>query len=518
MVGDLASLFHRRGPTVSEPTATLAKRTLILILVALMLGNFVAALDETVVSTALPTIVADLHGASHVAWVFTGYILALTASMPLWGKLGDLHGRKAFFQAAIVLFLAGSTLSGISHSMIELIGSRAIQGLGAGGLFVGSQTIVGDVVSPRERGRYQGFMSSAFAFASVIGPLLGGIFVDDLSWRWIFYVNLPIGAIALVAVAVAVPGSYTSAEHSIDYAGAVLLGLAATSLVLLTSLGGTSFRWASVPIVSLGLASVVLVVAWVVVERRAKEAVMPPHLFANRTFVVTSAVGFVVGFAMFGAIVFLPLFLQDVRGVSPTSSGLSMLPLMLGLLGASTATGQIVSRTGRYRIFPIVGSGLTTLGLLMLSMLHPATSDALMYLYMLVLGIGIGGVVGVTVIAVQNAVPHEEIGIVTSGTTFFRTIGGSFGAAVFGAIFANVFVGNLAGDLAGVRRPPGLQPQRLTPKLIAVLPPDVHRAFVAAYGQSLDTVFLLAVPFAAVGFLLSLLLPEKELRQSVPRA
>ena len=499
----------------TDARGALDRRGVLLVISALLLGMLLAALDQTIVSTALPTIVGDLGGASHIAWIVTAYLVTSTVSTPLWGKLGDLYGRKSFFQAAIVIFLAGSALSGLSRTLEMLIAFRALQGLGAGGLMVGAQAIIGDIVSPRERGRYQGLFGAVFAVATVVGPLLGGFLTQHASWRWVFYINVPIGAVALVVTAVVLPAHMRGARKPvIDYVGTLLLSAAVTALVLVASLGGTTYAWSSVPIAILGASGVALLVVWALVERRAREPVLPLHLFANRVFSATSAIGFVVGFGLFGAVTFMPVFLQVAKGADPTLSGLQLLPLMAGLLLTSIVSGVVISRSGRYKVFPIVGSAVMTLGMYLLATVHATTSDGVMYLYMVVLGLGLGAVMQVLVIAVQNAVPYEELGVATAGATFFRSIGGSFGAAIFGAIFANVIGGRLATALHGYPVPRDLG-SSVSPASLQHLPAGVHAAVASAYASTVGTVFLVAVPIMGLAFLLTWLLPEVRLRAHV---
>ncbi|MFC9326745.1 DHA2 family efflux MFS transporter permease subunit [Kitasatospora sp. NPDC057015] len=484
---------------------------------ALLLALLIAALDQTIVSTALPTIVSDLGGLEHLSWVVTAYLLASTAATPLWGKLGDMYGRKTFFQASIVIFLIGSVLCGLAQNMGQLIGFRALQGLGGGGLMVLSQAIVGDLVPPRDRGKYQGLFGAVFGVTSVLGPLLGGVFVDNLSWRWVFYINVPIGVVALLVIAAVLHGTGVKHRHRIDYPGTVLIASVATCLVLMTSLGGTTWAWGSWQIVGLGVLGVVLLVAFVAVERRAEEPVLPLRLFRIRTFSLVAVISFVVGFAMFGALTYLPTFLQVVQGVSPTMSGIHMLPMVLGMLLTSIGSGQIVARTGHYRIFPILGTALTAVGLLLLSRLTEDSTTTEMSVCFLVFGLGIGLVMQVLVLAVQNAVGYEDLGVATAGATFFRSIGASFGVSVFGSVFANGLDRRLADALAGVPLPPGFSAGSIAsdPQTVELLPPAVQDGIHHAYSESITRVFLFAVPVVLVAFVLSLLLREQPLRSTV---
>jgi EmrB/QacA subfamily drug resistance transporter len=484
---------------------------------ALLLGMLLAALDQTIVSTALPTIVSDLGGMDHLSWVVTAYLLASTAATPLWGKLGDQYGRKRLFQTAIVIFLVGSALCGMAQDMPQLIAFRALQGLGGGGLMVLSMAIVGDLVSPRERGRYQGLFGAVFGATSVLGPLLGGLFTQHLSWRWVFYINLPVGVVALAVIAAALHIPRRTERHVIDYLGTFLIAAVATCLVLVASLGGTTWGWGSPQIVSLAVLGVVLAVAFVAAERRAAEPVLPLKLFRIRTFTLAAVISFIVGFAMFGAMTYLPTFLQVVQGVTPTMSGVHMLPMVLGLLLASTASGQIVSRTGRWKVFPIAGTGVTALGLLLLHQLHVDSSTAVMSTFFFVFGLGLGLVMQVLVLIVQNAVAYEDLGVATSGATFFRSIGASFGVAIFGTVFASRLDDKLADVFRSAELPPGVSVDALEadPRGITELPAALQPAAVEAYATSITDVFLYAAPVALVGFVLAWFLKEDKLRGSV---
>lgn len=500
---------NRHGPP--------ARGALWLPLAALLLGMFLAALDQTVVATALPTIVSDLGGMDHLSWVVTAYLLAATAGTPLWGKLGDQLGRKRLFQAAIVIFLAGSALCGAARNLPELIGFRALQGLGGGGLMVLSMGIVGDLVPPRERGRYQGLFGAVFGATSVLGPLLGGLFVDHLSWRWVFYVNVPVGLVALAVIAAALRLPAREQRHVIDYAGTALIAALAGCLVLIASLGGTTWAWGSWQIAGLAVLAALLAAAFAAAERRAAEPVLPLELFRVRTFALCCAIGFVTGFAMFGGLTYLPTFLQVVHGVSPTMSGVHMLPMVLGVLTSSTVSGQLITRTGRWKVFPVAGTAVTAAGLALLHRLDRTSPAWETSLYFLVFGLGLGLVIQVLILAVQNAVRYEDLGVATSGVTFFRSIGAAFGVAVFGTLFTRALRDNLADALRGVPLPPGVTAGSLLhdPSGVARLGGAARAGTLTAYSDAITSVFLYGVPVMAVAHLLAWLLREDRLRGSV---
>jgi EmrB/QacA subfamily drug resistance transporter len=498
---------------VDEEAAGAEHRRILVILGALMMGMALAALDQTIVATALPTIAGDLHGLNHLSWVVTAYLLATCISTPLWGKLGDLYGRKALFQLAIVIFLVGSMLSGLSQTMVELIGFRAIQGIGAGGLMVGAQAIMGDVVSARERGKYMGYFGVVFGVTNVAGPLLGGFFTEHLSWRWIFYINLPLGIAALFVVAAVLHLPVKRVQHKIDWAGTAFLSVGVTCIILLTTWAGSEYAWGSPVIIGTGLVALASLCIFCFIETRASEPIIPLWLFRNRTFTATSAVGFIIGFSMFGAIIYLPLYLQIVHGASPTLSGLELLPMIGGMLITFVSSGRLVTRTGRYKVFPIVGLAVLSLGLLSLTQLGPHTPYGEVAVFMFITGLGIGLCMQVLVVAVQNAVPYSALGVATATATFFRTIGGAFGVAVLGAVFANRLLSQLKlhATAAELKLVSGTS-VTANPAQIDHLPVAQRTFVVSAFSHSVQTAFLVAVPFVVLGFLLSWLIKEIPLR------
>ena len=481
-----------------------------LIIGALLLVLLLASLDQTIVSTALPTIVGDLGGLKHLSWVVTAYLLSSTVASPVYGKLGDLYGRKRVLQVAIVIFLVGSGLCGAAQSMIQLIAFRGLQGLGGGGLIVTALATVGDIVPPRQRGRYQGLFGGVFGVSAVAGPLLGGFFVDNLSWRWIFYINLPIGALALAVIAAAFTTTTVQedAKCRIDYLGAAVLGAGLSGIVLYTSLGGTTLAWTSRPMIAMLAGGIVLLALFPFVERHADDPLLPLELFRNRTFTLTSAIGFIVGFALFGSVTFLPLYLQVVKGYSPTAAGLLMTPMMAGLLTTSVVSGNLITKFGRYRAFPIGGTAIMTVALFLLSRLEVETPISVACADMLMLGLGLGLVMQVLVLAAQNAVPYRLLGVATSGSTVFRQVGGTIGVSVFGAIFSNRLTHELAHRLPAAAH----IATTTTPDAVRRLPPAIHDAYVAAFAAALHPVFLTAAAVALVAFALTWLLRDVPLR------
>jgi EmrB/QacA subfamily drug resistance transporter len=499
-----------------EPKLT--PRQLRLVFAGLMTALLLAALDQTIVSTALPRIVGELHGLQHMSWVVTAYLLASTVVLPVYGKLGDLFGRKSVFQFAIVVFLAGSALSGWSHSMTELIVYRAVQGIGGGGLMIGVQAIIGDVVSPRERGRYMGLISAVFGLSSVAGPLLGGWLTDGPGWRWCFYVNLPVGLVALVLTAVALKQPSRAAgagrpKPKLDVLGALLLAAVGTCLVLATSWGGSQYAWGSPVILGLLGGAVLALVLFPFAERWAAEPVIPLRLFRDPVFNVSGGIGIVVGVALFGAASYLPSFLQMVDGASATASGLKMLPMMGGVVVASVGSGQLISRTGRYKVFPVVGGALSTVGMGLLGLLHADSSYLVQSVAMAVLGLGVGLALPVLVLAVQNSVAPADLGSATSASNYLRQVGGSVGAAIFGTLFNSRLTHQLQVRLPSVGAGGGAAPatDSITPELVRTLPTPLRLAYVDSYAAAMPRVFLYLAPVLALGFLFAFLLKEKPL-------
>ena len=501
----------------TPPVAGLTHRQILVVFSGLMAGMLLAALDQTIVSTALPTIVGELGGLDHLSWVVTAYLLTTTASTPLYGKLSDIYGRRLMFQSAIVIFVVGSILCGLSQDMLQLIVFRGIQGIGAGGLMAMAFAIIGDIVSPRERGRYTGYLGAVFAVASVAGPLLGGFFVDNLTWRWVFYVNVPIGIAALVITSSVLRLPFARQDHAIDFVGAALLVAGVSTLLLGLVWGGSEYPWGSPVIVGLIVGSVVLTAVFLWWESRTPEPILPLRLFRGRVFSGGVALSFLLGGAMFGAIVFLPLFLQVATGATATNSGLLLLPLMAGLMTTSILSGRVIAKTGHYRRWPIAGMGIAAVGMYLLSTMEPDTTRVASSLYMLVVGVGLGMVMQVLVLAVQNAADFKDLGVATSSVNFFRSLGGSFGVSIFGVLFATLLDDKLAALLPpGALSSAGLSPEALTgtPEQIQALPPDILLPVTQAMADSITAIFLCTVPLLAIGVAIAIVVPELPLKDT----
>ncbi|WP_377269955.1 MDR family MFS transporter [Peterkaempfera sp. SMS 1(5)a] len=488
---------------------TRTPREIRVIMVGLVITMLLAMLDNLIVGTAMPTIVGDLGGAEHLSWVVTSYTLATAASTPIWGKLGDLYGRKGTFIISIVIFLVGSALAGLSQTMGELIGFRALQGLGAGGLMVGVMSIMGALVPPRDRGKYQGMFAGVMAIAMIGGPLVGGFITDHLNWHWTFYINIPLGAVALLVVTATLHLPKLRSNARIDYLGAALLTVGITALVLITTWGGQQYDWASGQILGLAVLAVVTLVGFVLTERRAEEPMLPLGLFRNRNFTLVSVIGFLVGFTMFGSVTFLPLYQQSVQGASATNSGLLLMPMMLGMLVVSLAVGQAITRTGRYRIYPILGTGVMAGGALLLSTLGTDTTRFTSSVYMVVLGAGMGFLMQVTMLVAQNSVELKDMGVASSTATLFRTIGGSFGVALFGALFTNRVTATMTDlGVSGGKE----QTAQLTPSVLKTLPAAFQNAYHHAVSNGIHSVFLWGAVVSVVGIAAAVFLKEVPLR------
>ncbi|WP_308377059.1 MFS transporter [Streptomyces sp. ISL-99] len=497
-------------PVAQRPQGRpLSPRRVRLVFSGLMLALLLAALEQTIVATALPEIAGELQGLDRMSWVITAYLLTATISLPVHGKLGDLFGRKGIFQFALVVFVVGSALAGRSRTMDQLIAFRAIQGLGAGGIVVGVQAIIADIVPPRNRGRFMGLIAAVLGLASVAGPLLGGFFTDHASWRWSFYLNVPFGLLAMAVIAVVLKLPKPGVRPRLDVLGALLLAAASTCLVLLTSWGGTEYAWDSRVILGLAAGAAGTTLLFIVVGHYAPEPLMPMRLFRDSVFTLTSLVGAVVGVALFGAAGYLPTFLQMVHGADATESGLLMLPMMGGVVVASIVTGHLISRTGRYRLYPVVGSACAVVGMWLLSRLEADTSRLHYSIWMAVLGVGIGLVMPVLILAVQNSVPQADLGTATSANNYFRQIGGSVGAAVFGTLFANRLDDSLSEHLSGDAGLPG--PASVTPQLVHAMEPTLRDAYIAAYAEAIPRIFLYLVPVLVLGLLIACFLKEKPL-------
>ncbi|WP_395295633.1 MDR family MFS transporter [Kitasatospora hibisci] len=503
---------EKKAAEEEEPVRS--PREIRLVMIGLVVTMLLAMLDNLIVGTAMPTIVGDLGGAEHLSWVVTSYTLATAASTPIWGKLGDLYGRKGTFLTSIVIFLAGSALSGLSQNMNELIGFRALQGLGAGGLMVGVMSIMGALVPPRDRGKYQGMFAAVMALATIGGPLVGGFITDHLSWHWTFYINLPLGVVALAVVIVTLKLPKVTTKARIDYVGAILLTTGITALTLITTWGGQEYAWGSKQILGLAALAAATLIAFCYVEQRVQEPMLPLDLFRNLNFTLVSLIGFIVGFVMFGATVFLPLYQQTVQGASATNSGLLLMPMMFGMLVISLAVGQAVTKTGKYRIYPIIGTIVMTGGMVLLSTMGTETSSFTSACWMVVLGAGMGFLMQITMLVAQNSVEIKDMGVASSTATLFRTIGGSFGVALFGALFNSRVTETMKERLGEAAANGGGKgdPSQLSPAALRALPAPVQDAYHHAVANGMHTVFLWGAAVAVIAVAAAVFMREVPLR------
>ncbi|MEU9339292.1 MDR family MFS transporter [Streptomyces sp. NPDC048290] len=507
------------GPATTGEAATedgKQPRSVRVVLLALMIAMTLAMLDNMIVGTAMPTIVGELGGLEHLSWVVTAYTLATAAATPIWGKLGDLYGRKSTFLVSIVIFLIGSALSGMAQDMGQLIGFRAVQGLGAGGLMVGVMAIIGDLIPPRERGKYQGMMAAVMALAMIGGPLVGGTITDNWGWRWAFYINLPLGVFALALITVVLHLPRKRQQARIDYPGALLLTLGITAIVLVTTWGGTEYAWTSARIMELTGIGVAALVGFVFWQTRAPEPILPLHIFRSRNFTLMSVIGFVTGFVMFGATLFLPLYQQSVQGASATNSGLLLLPMLGAMLVTSMVAGRVTTNTGRYKVFPLVGGVLMTTGLFLLAQMDTGTSRLTSGIYMAVLGLGMGCLMQITMLVAQNSVEMKDMGVASSSTTLFRTLGSSFGVAIMGALFNNRVLDEMSARAGALGSQATEQSAQLDAASLAKLPAAAREAYQYAVSSGTHSAFLLGAVVAVVVVIAAFFVKEVPLRGSSP--